>query len=58
MPFVLKPSRNPIIQAAWAGLRAEQRAGEKKAASEAKAAKKPSTKPAAKKQPTRKGQAK
>jgi hypothetical protein len=54
MPFVLKPGRNPIIRAAFEGLRAEERKAKKQAEPEVpKTAKKAAKKPANKKEATR-----
>jgi hypothetical protein len=49
MSFIVKPSRNPIVQAALKGLRAEQRAEKKPEAEATLAPKKPKPQRAAKK---------
>jgi hypothetical protein len=57
MAFVIKPSRNPVIQAAWAGLEKQRRA-EKKAAKvpvQEEVTKAPAKKAAAKKAAAKKG---
>lgn len=54
MPFILRPGVNPIIRAAWAGLRAQEKK-EKKGAEPEKA--KPAPK-AAKKVPAKKARRK